>query len=142
MLSLFTLPLFVLRDLLPLGGEVFVHWYLYLAAGSVLWALALYLGFFPVAEWVMEQLWRWFNFAERSLYPSQQEFEQTRRVRETINAIYASLLSIVPFLVLGLGCAYWVCYHLGPLECLVCGIGACLGGGIYQLGRRDGQPSA
>ena len=43
-------------------------------AGASLWSLALYLGFSPVNQWVIEQLNRWFNFAERSLYTSQTEF--------------------------------------------------------------------
>jgi hypothetical protein len=36
-------------------------------AGTTLWALALYLGFSPLAHWVMEQFNRWLNFAERFL---------------------------------------------------------------------------
>ena len=58
-------------------------------AGASLWSLALYWGFSPVSEWVMEQLNRWFNFAERSLYTSEEEFERTRRARESQNAFYA-----------------------------------------------------
>jgi len=63
-------------------------------AGASLWSLALY--FSPLSEWVMHQLNRWFNFAERSLYTSEQEFERTRRGREA-KRFYASILSIVPF---------------------------------------------
>jgi hypothetical protein len=36
-------------------------------AGACLWALALYLSFSQVREWVTTQLNRWFNFAEQSL---------------------------------------------------------------------------
>ncbi len=70
-------------------------------AGASLWSLALYLGFSKASEWVIEQLNRWFNFAERSLYTSQSEFEKTRKARESQNAFYASLFSIVPFLIVG-----------------------------------------
>ena len=77
-------------------------------AGASLWSLALYLGFSSVNEWVIEQLNRWFNFAERSLYTSQTEFEKTRKARESQNAFYASLFSIVPFLVVGTLCNWGV----------------------------------
>ena len=50
-------------------------------AGATLWALALYLGFSPLADWVTVQFNRWLNFAERSLYTSEKEFERTRRAR-------------------------------------------------------------
>ncbi|WP_066377839.1 MULTISPECIES: hypothetical protein [unclassified Anabaena] len=108
-------------------------------AGASLWSLALYLGFFPVSEWVIEQLNRWFNFAERSLYTSQSEFEKTRKARESQNAFYASLFSIVPFLVIGALCNWGVEISLGRSWAISTGILACMGCGIYELGRRDGQ---
>lgn len=108
-------------------------------AGMGLWALALYVGFSPVTEWVMEQLARWFNFAERSLYTSVEEYERTRPVREAQNAFYASLLSIVPFLVLGAVLDYGVEVSLGRSWAISLGIVAVIGGGVYELGRRDGQ---
>lgn len=107
-------------------------------AGVSLWSLALYLGFFPVGEWVAEQLTRWFNFAERSLYTSAQEFERTRRGRESQNAFYASILSIVPFLVVGGLCEYGVEWGLGRSWAVSVGTIACISGGVYELGRRDG----
>ncbi|MEO0970305.1 MAG: hypothetical protein AAFX80_18745, partial [Cyanobacteria bacterium J06639_18] len=55
-------------------------------SGISLWSLALYLGFSPVSEWFILQLSRWFNFAERSLYMSQSEYEKTRKARESQNA--------------------------------------------------------
>ncbi|MFN6571901.1 hypothetical protein [Dendronalium sp. ChiSLP03b] len=110
-------------------------------AGASLWSLALYLGFNPVSEWVMEQLNRWFNFAERSLYTSQSEFEKTRKARESQNAFYASLFSIVPFLIIGALCNWGVEISLGRGWAISMGILACMGSGIYELGRRDGQSS-
>jgi len=83
-------------------------------AGSSLWSLALYLGSSSLKQWVMEQLNRWFNFAERWLYTNAEEFEKTRKGREAQNAFYASIFSIVPFL-------------------------ACMGCGVYELGRQDGR---
>lgn len=108
-------------------------------AGAGLWSLALYLGFWSASEWVIEQLKRWFNFAERSLYTSESEFERTRRARESQNAFYASIFSIIPFLVIGAVCNWGVVLALGSSWAISVGILACVGCAIYELGRRDGQ---
>ncbi|MEH1847784.1 MAG: hypothetical protein V7L25_23095 [Nostoc sp.] len=110
-------------------------------AGASLWSLALYLGFSRVSEWVIEQLNRWFNFAERSLYTSQSEFEKTRKARESQNAFYASLFSILPFLVVGALFNWGLEISLGNSWGISTGILACIGAGIYELGRRDGESS-
>ncbi|WP_341524580.1 hypothetical protein WKK05_18255 [Nostoc sp. UHCC 0302] len=110
-------------------------------AGASLWSLAIYLAFSPASEWVIEQLNRWFNFAERSLYTSQSEFEKTRRARESQNAFYASLFSIVPFLIIGAFCNWGIEISLGRGWAVSTGILASIGSGIYELGRRDGQSS-
>ncbi len=110
-------------------------------AGTALWSLSLYWGLSPVTEWVIEQLNRWMNFAERSLYTSESEFEKTRRSREALNAFYASLLSIVPFLLAGCLCNWAVEISLGRSWAISIGIIACIGSGVYELGRRDGQSS-
>ena len=91
-------------------------------AGSGLWSLALYLGFWPVSERVMVLLQRWFNFAERSLYTSQAEFERTRRAREAQNAFYASMFSIIPFLFVGSFCNWGVELSLGSSWAISVGI--------------------
>lgn len=110
-------------------------------AGATLWSLALYLGFFPQGEWVAAQLNRWFNFAERSLYLSKDEFERTRRGRESQNAFLASLLSILPFMVIGSLCSYAVEVSMGKSWAVSVGLLASIAGGVYELGRRDGQAS-
>ncbi|MFQ4144371.1 hypothetical protein [Chlorogloeopsis sp. ULAP02] len=110
-------------------------------AGTSLWSLALYLGFSPVSEWVIEMLNRWFNFAERSLYTSQSEFEKTRQARESQNAFYASLFSILPFLGIGTLCNWLVELSLGRSWAISMGILACVGCGVYELGRQDGKSS-
>ena len=112
-----------------------------LIAGSCLWSLALYLAFSPVGEWVTEQLNRWFNFAERSLYTSQTEFEKTRKARESQNAFYASLFSIVPFIIAGTLFNWVIKISLSDSWGISTGMLACMGAGIYQLGRRDGDYS-
>lgn len=108
-------------------------------AGSCLWALALYLGFSSLRELLIEGLNRWFNFAERSLYTSVKEFERTRRARESQNAFYASLFSIIPFLVIGGFCNWGVEIGLGRSWAVSIGILACMACGVYELGRKDGQ---
>ncbi|NJK36492.1 MAG: hypothetical protein HC825_05635 [Oscillatoriales cyanobacterium RM1_1_9] len=108
-------------------------------AGAALWSLALYWGFSPASEWVMAQLTRWFNFAERSLYTSQEEFERTRSARESQNAFYASLFSIVPFLLIGTGCNWLVELELGRNWAISMGMIACISCGVYELGRQDGR---
>ncbi|MBE9205304.1 hypothetical protein IQ244_01910 [Nostoc sp. LEGE 06077] len=127
----------MLTDILPFSFEVDTV----AIAGASLWSLALYLGLFPCSEWVIEQLNRWFNFAERSLYTSQTEFEKTRKARESQNAFYASLFSILPFLGIGTLCNWGVEISLGRSWAISMGILACIGCGIYELGRRDGQSS-
>lgn len=112
-----------------------------LIASIALWSLALYLGFSPISHWVIDQLQRWFNFAERSLYTSEEEFERTRPAREAQNAFYASLFSIVPFLLAGALCNYGVEVGLGKSWALSVGILACMGAGVYELGRQDGKSS-
>lgn len=110
-----------------------------LLAGISLWGLALYLGFFPVSEWVMERLAAWMNQVERSFYTSQAEFERNRKAGESLNAFYASLLSIVPFLVAGGVCNWGIELGLGRSWTISVGIIACIGSGVYELGRRDGR---
>lgn len=108
-------------------------------AGASLWSLALYWGFSPASDWVMEQLSRWFNFAERSLYTSEEEFERTRPAREAQNAFYASIFSIIPFLIIGSFCSWGVELGLGKSWAISMGLIVCLGGGVYELGRRDSE---
>lgn len=110
--------------------------------GISLWSLALYLGLFPAVEWITERLTAWFNFAERSLYQSAEEFEATRSVRESVNRFYASLASITPFLLLGILCNYGLETYLGGYWAVNVGLVACLGCAIYELGRRTGDVSS
>ena len=108
-------------------------------AGATLWSLALYLGFSPLSEWVTKQLNRWFNFAEQFMYTSQSEFEKTREARESQNAFYASVFSIIPFLIVGALCNWGIELSLGGSWGISTGILACMGCGVYELGRRDGE---
>ena len=104
-----------------------------------LWSIALYIGLSPLSEWVMAQLQRWFNFAERSLYTSAEEFERTRPAREAQNAFYASLFSIIPFIAVGVLCNYGIEFGLGRSWGISVGMLACIVAAVYELGRRSGQ---
>lgn len=108
-------------------------------AGICLWSLALYLGFSSFREWIIEALNRWFNFAEKFLYVSEEEFEKTRQARESQNAFYASLFSILPFFVIGGLCNWLVEISLGRSWSISIGILACIGCGVYELGKFDSQ---
>ncbi len=100
-------------------------------AGACLWSLALYIGLASLKEWITTQLIRWFNFAERSLYTSVEEYEETRVARESQNTFYASLFSIIPFLILGAMCNWLIeigfggsswAIALGLMTCAICGL--------------------
>jgi hypothetical protein len=108
-------------------------------AGIGLWTLALYLGFSPVSDRLIEQFDLWINSVERSLYASAEEFEQTKPDRESLNAYYASLLSVVPFLLAGALCNWGVEVSLGGSWAVSMGVLACMGCGVYELGRQAGR---
>ena len=125
----------MLTEILPFRIELNTT----LIAGGCLWSLALYLGFASFREWVIDSLNRWFNFAERSLYISETEFERTRKARESQNAFFASLLSILPFFIIGGLCNWGVEISLGQSWSVSVGMLACMACGIYDLGRREAQ---
>jgi hypothetical protein len=108
-------------------------------AGSCLWCLALYISLATLRESVINGLYRWFNFAERFLYTSDGEFERTRKGRESQNAFFASLMSIIPFLILGILFNWLTEITLGRNWLISVGILACISCGVYDLGRRDSQ---
>ncbi|MEB3274745.1 MAG: hypothetical protein ACO4AI_08465 [Prochlorothrix sp.] len=108
-------------------------------AGVALWSLALYLGLSPVGDWIMERLHRWFDFAERSLYFSHQEYEESREARDSWNSFSASVFSIVPFLIVGALCNYGVELGLGRSWAVSVGLLACMSCGVYELGRRSSE---
>ena len=65
------------------------------------------------------------------MYTSSEEFEETRPVREAQNAFYASVFSIIPFLIAG-AIANWLtdisfggssgAIALGLMTCAICGL--------------------
>jgi hypothetical protein len=106
-------------------------------AGVSLWALALYLSLAGLRQGVTDGLVRWFDFAERSLYLSQEEFEQTRPARESQNAFWASILGILPFLLLGGLCYYSLTVGLGQSWAISVGMMWVILSGLYELARRS-----
>jgi hypothetical protein len=105
--------------------------------GISLWALTLYLSLAQLREKIATGLGAWFNFAERALYFSSQEFEKTRPARESQNEFWASILSIIPFLLLG-GLSYYVItVGLGQSWAISVGIMGAILSGIYDLARRN-----
>lgn len=108
-------------------------------AAIALWSLALYLALSKVNDWMMTQLVRWFNYAERSMYTSEAEFDRTKVARENQNSFYASIFSIIPFLVLGGLVVYLLVLVLDPTWAFSAGVVGAIGSGIYELGRRTGK---
>ncbi len=106
-------------------------------AGVGLWALVLYFIFAGFRQRMADGLMQWFNFAERSLYLSAEEFEKTRPARESQNAFWASILGVFPFLILGGFCDYGITMGLGQSWAISFGIMGTIIGGIYELARRN-----
>jgi hypothetical protein len=104
-------------------------------ASIALWTLALCWGLTTAREWTILQLERWFNFAERSLYTTEAEYERTRVARESQNAFYASIFSVIPFAVGGILCNYSIERTLGYSWTTNIGLLACVITGVYELGR-------
>ena len=88
-------------------------------AGIALWAIALYWGFSPLADRAIA----------------------TFESRWGAGSLRASLLGMVPFLVVGGLTYYGLDLSLGGSWAVSFGVIAAIGCGVYELGRRDGQAS-
>jgi hypothetical protein len=108
-------------------------------AGGFLWALSLYIFFSPSRERLIDALTGWLNFAERSLYFSQKEYDDSLEVRTNQNTFYASILSIIPFLLVGFGSQWLIEISLGGSWSLSWAIIGTFSSSIYELGRRATQ---
>jgi hypothetical protein len=106
-------------------------------AGVSLWTLVLYWSFDRARDWVAWQLQRWFNFAERSLYTSAEEYERTRIGRESQNAFWASIFSPIPFAIGGVLMNYAIDTTLGNSWTISLGILFCMAAGLYAIGRQQ-----
>ncbi|MGF1520324.1 MAG: hypothetical protein ACFCVB_21335 [Nodosilinea sp.] len=88
-------------------------------AGTALWAIAPYWGFSPLAERVILALENWLGEDSPA----------------------ASLLGMVPFLLVGGLAHYGLTLSLGGSWAVSLGVISAIGCGVYELGRRDGQTS-
>lgn len=88
-------------------------------AGTALWAIAFYWGFSPLADRVIQSFEGWLGTESPA----------------------ASLLSIVPFLVVGGFAHYGLALSLGDSWAVSLGVISAIGCGVYELGRRAGQTS-
>jgi len=94
-------------------------------AGSGLWAIALYWGFYPTTQALIQRLATWLK-GSRADAPAD---------------FWAGLLGVLPFVGLGMVCFLGLSLGLGQSWALSLGLMGMIGGGIYELGRRDGQQS-
>jgi len=107
-------------------------------AGSCIWSLALYIALDSTKTWISIQLERWFNFAEGWMYTSVEEFEETRLARESQNAFYASVFSIIPFLILGIGTNWIIDLSFGGSSwAIALGLMTCAFSGLFALANQD-----
>ena len=107
-------------------------------AGSCIWSLALYISLESTRNWISDRLEKWFNFAEGWLYTSAEEFEETRSARESQNAFYASIFSIIPFLVLGVVVNWAIDLSFGGHSwAIALGLMTCIFGGLFALANQD-----
>jgi phytoene dehydrogenase-like protein len=108
-----------------------------IVTGVSLWALTLYLSLARLRQSTMESLMRWLNFAARSPH-SQTASEKTHFSPEAQREFWASLLSIIPFLVSGGLCYYGIVAGLGQSWAISFGIMGVIISGIYELARANG----
>jgi hypothetical protein len=107
-------------------------------AGTVLWALALYLGFSPVADRVIDSCHRWLQSLKADSHPSTPSHPAANPGHEAQMAA-ASLLSVFPFLALGGVAHYGLSFSLGGSWAVSLGVIAFMVAGVYELGRQSGQ---
>ncbi len=92
-------------------------------AGSGLWAIALYWGFYPTSQALIQRLATWLKGT-------------TAAARADF---WAGMLGVLPFVGFGIACFFGLSLGLGQSWALSLGLMGMIGGGIYELGRRDGQ---
>jgi len=125
--------LIILLIMLPFDGEINTT----IIAGSFLWCLALYISFAQLRESIIDRLHSWFNFVINLFYTS----KINNQSQESQSVLFASLISILPFLTLGILSNWMVEISLGRNWSISVGILACISCAVYDLGRRDSQGS-
>jgi hypothetical protein len=107
-------------------------------AGTVLWALALYLGFSPLADRMIDGCHRWIQSLKADPPHSTRSNPSANPGYEAQMAA-ASLLSVFPFLALGGVAHYGLSFSLGGSWAVSLGIIAFMVSGVYELGRQSSQ---
>ncbi|MBW4698090.1 MAG: hypothetical protein KME03_09385 [Aphanocapsa lilacina HA4352-LM1] len=110
------------------------------AAGVSLWSLALYLCFSRFNGRLVDALCGWLNDADRAIY-SAQALERRPKGWEERNQLFASILSILPSLVLAVVVFIILSNTLGGSWALAGGLMVSIGAGVYQLGIKDAENS-
>jgi hypothetical protein len=123
----------MLTELLPFSGSIGVG----AIAGTALWALSFYLGFSSLADRVIEQCQCWLL---RIFSPPTAGAESAPQ-HEVQLAVLASLGSVIPFLLIGALAYYGLSISLGSSWAVSTGLIACIGSGVYELGRQEGLES-
>jgi hypothetical protein len=106
-----------------------------MVTGISLWALTLYLSLARLRQRTMEGLQQWLNAIKQ---PSNSYPVQIRAVSNGQSDLWASLLSIVPFLIGGGLCHYGIALSLGQSWAISFGIMGVMLSGIYELARASG----
>lgn len=113
-------------------------------AGVCLWSLALYLSFASLRERVTTQLEQGLQRVVPVRFLGGEKRDNgVKPSGDRVIApdspifLYASLLSILPFIAIGFCCNYGVEISLGRSWAVSTGILACMGCGVYELGRRS-----
>ncbi len=107
-----------------------------IVTGVSLWALTLYLSLARLRNSTVDSLKRWLDFTGQP--PSETDLEKTQLSRESQREFWASLLSIVPFLIGGGLCYYGIAVGLGQSWAISFGIMGIIVSGIYELARSSG----
>jgi hypothetical protein len=110
-----------------------------IVTGVSLWALTLYLSLARLRQRTMERLTGWLGTLGRR--SSEPDAEKTRSDREAKREIWASLLSTVPFLIVGGLCYYGIVLELGQSWAISFGLMGAITSGIYELARASGASS-
>ena len=104
-----------------------------IVTGISLWALTLYLALARLRLWTVEAL------RQLSIWsPSSADSERHQAAHEGQGEFWASLLSIVPFLIGGGLCYYGFVWSLGQSWAISFGIMGVILSGIYELARTSG----
>ncbi|ATS19401.1 hypothetical protein [Parathermosynechococcus lividus] len=98
-------------------------------AGSGLWAIALYWGFYPTSQAFIQRLSTWLS-GDVALVKAGDRAD-----------FWAGMVGVIPFVGLGIICFLLLSLGLGQSWALSMGLMGMVGGGIYELGRRNGQQS-